>query len=146
MENTLVKDNNWRTLVKTISYRFWVMVSMVAVGLAFGKDSTWITKFIVMSWTVGFVSFIIHEKIWNFFQIWKENGYDMKIRSIAKTITWRIYSFIAIFLIAKFLGGSGNAEALSYTIVSNLVFVVVHYTHERLWNMLEWGKRVILVK
>jgi uncharacterized membrane protein len=140
---TKTKDTNIRTLTKTISYRFWVMVSMVAVGLAFGKDAAWITKFIVMSWTVGLVSFIIHEKLWNLSQIWKENGYDKKIRSIAKTITWRIYSLIAIFLIAKFLGGSGNAEALSYTIASNIVFVVVHYTHERVWNMFSWGRKEV---
>lgn len=143
---TVTKDTNTRTVAKTVSYRFWVMVSMVLVGLSFGKDAEWITKFIVMSWTVGLVSFIIHEKIWNFFQIWKENGYDMKIRSIAKTVTWRIYSFIAIFLIAKFLGGSGNAEALSYTIVSNIVFVVVHYTHERVWNMFNWGRREVVTQ
>lgn len=139
----ITKDNNLRTLSKTISYRFWVMVSMVAVGIAFGKDSTWITKFILMSWTVGLISFIIHEKLWNLSQVWKENGYDLKLRSIAKTITWRVYSFIAIFLIAKFLGGSGNAEALSYTIASNIVFVVVHYTHERIWNMFNWGRKEV---
>lgn len=136
----ITKDTNTRTIAKTISYRFWVMISMIAVGLVFGKDSTWITKFVIMSWTVGLISFIIHEKLWNLSQLWKENGYDKKIRSIAKTITWRVYSFIAVFLIAKFLGGSGNAEALSYTIVSNLVFVIVHYTHERIWNVVSWGR------
>ena len=136
----IVKDNNWRTLAKTISYRFWVMVSMVLVGIAFAKDAEWITKFVVMSWTVGFISFIIHEKLWNLSQVWKENGYDKKIRSIAKTVTWRLYSLVAVFLIAKFLGGSGNVEAISYTIVSNIVFVVVHYTHERVWNIFNWGK------
>lgn len=136
----IIKDNNYRTLVKTISYRFFVMISMVAVGLAFAKDAEWITKFVVMSWTVGFISFIIHEKLWNLSQVWKENGYDKKIRSIAKTVTWRLYSLVAVFLIAKFLGGSGNAEAISYTIVSNIVFVLVHYTHERVWNMFNWGK------
>lgn len=136
----MIKDNNYRTLVKTISYRFFVMISMVAVGLAFAKDAEWITKFVVMSWTVGFISFIIHEKLWNLSQVWKENGYDKKIRSIAKTVTWRLYSLVAVFLIAKFLGGSGNAEAISYTIVSNIVFVLVHYTHERVWNMFNWGK------
>ena len=142
---TQTSDTNWRTLVKSISYRFWVMVSMVAVGLSFGKDAEWITKFVIMSWTVGFISFIIHEKIWNFTQVWKENGLDKKIRSIAKTVTWRLYSLVAVFLIAKFLGGSGNAEALSYTIVSNIVFVVVHYTHERVWNMFKWGRKEIAV-
>ena len=136
----IIKDNNTRTLVKTISYRFFVMISMVAIGLSFAKDAEWITKFVIMSWTVGFISFIIHEKLWNLSQVWKENGYDKKIRSIAKTITWRLYSLVAVFLIAKFLGGSGNAEAISYTIVSNIVFVLVHYTHERVWNMFNWGK------
>lgn len=140
---TITKDNNWRTLVKSISYRFWVMVSMIAVGLSFGKDAEWITKFVIMSWTVGFISFIIHEKLWNLSQAWKENGLDKKVRSIAKTVTWRLYSLVAVFLIAKFLGGSGNAEALSYTIASNIVFVVVHYSHERLWNMWNWGRRII---
>lgn len=141
--STISKDNNWRTLVKSISYRFWVMVSMVAVGLSFGKDAEWITKFVIMSWTVGFISFIIHEKLWNLSQAWKEKGLDKKVRSIAKTVTWRLYSLVAVFLIAKFLGGSGNAEAFSYTIASNIVFVVVHYSHERLWNMWNWGRRII---
>jgi len=90
-----------------------------------------------------FLSFIIHEKLWNFTNLWKENGYDKKLRSIAKTVTWRIYSFIAVFLIASFLGSTSNTEALAYTIASNATFLIVHYLHERGWNILKWGKKEV---
>jgi uncharacterized membrane protein len=136
-----MKDTNTRTFVKTVSYRFAVMVSSVIVAMAFLKGADWIIKYLIASWTIGLVSFLIHEKIWNFVNAWKDSAGDMKLRSIAKTISWRVYSFIVVFFVATAIGVESAAEALSYTIVSNLVMMLVHYAHERLWNLNPWGRK-----
>ena len=64
---------------------------------------------------------------------------DKKIRSVAKTVTWRLWSMFVLFVIGLILGLS-SAHALEWTIVTNILFVVVHYTHERIWNLIKWGK------
>ena len=133
-------DTNLRTITKTVSYRFFVMLSLVLTGLIFSKSGDWILKFVVLSWTIGLVSFLIHEKLWNYSNLWRDGIYDMKRRSIAKTVTWRLWSLFVVFMISKFILGGSSSEAVAYTIVSNILFVVVHYGHERGWNMISWGK------
>jgi uncharacterized membrane protein len=133
-------DSNLRTVTKTISYRFFVMLSLALTGIIFAKSPEWIIKFIILSWTIGLVSFLVHEKIWGYSKLWLDGIRDMKRRSVAKTITWRLWSLFVVFMISKFILGGSSSEAASYTIVSNIFFVVVHYCHERAWNTVRWGK------
>jgi len=133
-------DTNLRTITKTISYRFFVMLSLILTGLLFAKSGGWIVSFVILSWTIGLVSFLIHEKLWNYSNLWREGICDMKRRSIAKTVTWRLWSLFVVFMISKFILGGSSSDAAAYTIVSNILFVVVHYAHERGWNMISWGR------
>jgi len=133
-------DTNLRTITKTISYRFFVMLSLALTGVLFAKPPEWIIKFVILSWTIGLVSFLIHEKVWNMSNLWREGLNDLKRRSIAKTVTWRLWSLFVVFMISKFILGGSSSEAAAYTIVSNIFFVVVHYAHERGWNKITWGK------
>ena len=66
---------------------------------------------------------------------------DTRIRSVTKTITWRLWSMLVLFTVGLLLGLS-TTHALEWTIVTNILFVVVHYTHERVWNLINWGKNV----
>jgi len=135
-------DTNLRTLTKTLSYRFFVMLSLILTGLIFAKSGDWIFKFVVLSWTIGLLSFLIHEKLWGLSNLWRDGLNDLKRRSVSKTITWRLWSLFVVFMISKFILGGSSSEAVSYTIVSNIFFVVVHYFHERGWNTLTWGKLI----
>jgi len=133
-------DTKKRTIIKTLSYRFFVMLSLVVTGLLFAKDVTWISKFIIFSWTIGLVSFLVHERLWVYFQVLKDGAKDTKLRSILKTITWRLWSLSIMFLITIFLMGATASEGAIYAVVSNIFFVVVHYTHERVWNKYNWQR------
>jgi len=133
-------DTKKRTFVKTISYRFFAMLSLIATGLLFAKDVTWITKFVMFSWTIGLVSFLIHERLWVYFQVLKDGVKDTKLRSVLKTITWRLWSLGTMFLITTFVMGATASEGAIYAVVSNLFFIVILYSHERAWNKINWQR------
>ena len=133
-------DTKKRTIIKTLSYRFSVMLSLIVIGLMFAKDVTWISKFIIFSWTIGLVSFLIHERLWVYFQVLKDGVKDTKLRSVLKTITWRLWSLGTMFLITIFVMGATASEGAIYAVVSNLFFTVIHYSHERVWNKINWQR------
>lgn len=132
-------DNNIRTVVKTLSYRTAVAASIFLAALAMNYSAGFGLTFVVLSYTVGFVSFWIQEKLWNMVKWQRVDNNDTRIRSVAKTVTWRLWSMFVLFVIGLILGLS-SAHALEWTIVTNILFVVVHYTHERIWNLIKWGK------
>lgn len=132
-------DSNKRTVVKTLSYRTAVAVSIFLAALAMNYSAGFGLTFVILSYTVGFASFWIQEKLWNMVSWQRIENSDTRIRSIAKTVTWRLWSMLVLFVLGMILGLS-SAHALEWTIVTNVLFVVVHYTHERIWNLIKWGK------
>lgn len=134
-------DSNLRTFVKTFSYRILSILTILILSILFNYGAGFGIKFVIITMTIGFALFFIHERIWNRFNALKEGVYDTKTRSLVKTISWRVMSFIALFIVGMTLGLSSN-DALWWTIVNNISFIVVHYLHERLWNKIVWGKKL----
>ena len=65
---------------------------------------------------------------------------ERKIRSLLKTLSWRVFASIDTFLIAWFISGSLTTSSL---IAGIEVFtkLFLYYFHERLWNIISWGKK-----
>ena len=137
--NVIYKDSQLRTIVKTLSYRTAVAVSIFLAAVAMNYSAGFGITFVIMSYTVGFVSFMVQERIWNLVSWGILEGYDTKIRSVIKTITWRVWSFFVLFVISSLMGLS-TVDAVEWSIVTNILFIVVHYVHERIWNRVNWGK------
>jgi uncharacterized membrane protein len=134
-------NNNLRIIVKTLSYRTIVAISIFLAALLMNYSSGFGLTFVIASYTIGSVSFWIQEKIWNLFRWQIVDGNDTKLRSFTKTITWRIWSFMVLFIIGQLLGLSAQ-DSFEWTVVTNILFIVVHYVHERLWNRVLWGKKI----
>ena len=134
-------DSNKRTIVKTLSYRTVVAVSIFLAALAMNYSAGFGITFVIISYTVGFVSFWIQEKLWNMVRWQRIDSKDTRIRSIAKTVTWRLWSMFVLFVVGSIMGLS-SAHALEWTIVTNVLFVVIHYTNDRLWKLISWGKNI----
>jgi len=132
-------DSNIRTVVKTFSYRTAVAVSIFLAALAMNYSAGFGLKFVIMSYTVGFVSFWLHERVWNRLSWGRQGTHETKMRSAVKTVTWRVWAFMVLFTLGMILGLESN-DALEWSIVTNLLFIIVHYLHERAWNMIQWGK------
>jgi uncharacterized membrane protein len=64
---------------------------------------------------------------------------ERPIRSIVKTITWRVTGTSATFLIAYIM--IGNLSIAGTIGVIQLVFnTILYYFHERIWNRISFGK------
>jgi uncharacterized membrane protein len=65
---------------------------------------------------------------------------DTKVRSLAKTISWRITGTAATFLISWFI--LGDIKTSGAIAIIQLTFnTVIYFFHERLWNKILWGKQ-----
>ena len=132
-------DNKLRTFIKTLSYRILSILTVLVLSIVLDYGTGFGLKFVIITMTIGFALFYIHERIWNMFKWFKDGLLDTPKRSLIKTVSWRIMSFIALFIVGLSLGLSSES-ALSWTIWNNLAFIVIHYLHERVWNRISWGR------
>ncbi len=60
-------------------------------------------------------------------------------RSIAKALSWRVIGTVDTLIVSYLLTGK-IALAASIASVDFLTKMVLYFFHERLWNMVKWGK------
>jgi uncharacterized membrane protein len=65
---------------------------------------------------------------------------DSHARSLIETLTWRLTGSGATFLIAWLISGSWSIAG-SIAVIQIVANTVLYYLHERLWNLLQWGRR-----
>lgn len=65
--------------------------------------------------------------------------HDTNSRSLVKTISWRLTGSGATFTIAYLVGGN-MAVAGTIATVQIIINTILYFIHERLWDMLTWGK------
>lgn len=66
---------------------------------------------------------------------------EKPVRSVAKTISWRIVATSTTILLV-FLFTRNFVISLSVGSLEVLAKIVIYYVHERIWNMLDFGREV----
>ncbi|PHS52041.1 MAG: hypothetical protein COB01_08380 [Lutibacter sp.] len=61
-------------------------------------------------------------------------------RSIVKAISWRIVGTLDTIVISWFITGE-IALALSIGLVEVVTKMILYFFHERIWNLITWGKQ-----
>ena len=64
---------------------------------------------------------------------------ESNVRSIIKTITWRLTGSGATLLIS-YLISHNFAMSSTIALTQLLANTVLYYVHERIWNRFRWGK------
>ena len=64
---------------------------------------------------------------------------DSSIRTLAKTISWRIVATIATFIVSYLVS---DDVSIAGTIAGSqiLIHTTLYLIHERFWNKVTWGK------
>lgn len=66
---------------------------------------------------------------------------EKPVRSVAKTISWRIVAtsttILLVFLFTRDFVISASVASLEV-----LAKIVIYYVHERIWNILDFGREV----
>ena len=65
---------------------------------------------------------------------------ETKRRSVVKAFTWRTLSTLDTIVISYFLTGE-ITTAVSIGGIEVFTKMFLYFFHERIWNMIKWGKR-----
>jgi len=74
---------------------------------------------------------------------------DRPIKSIVKTITWRIIASGTTFGLAMlFFGDDPQAasKATGIAITESLIKMFLYFFHERAWAQLRWGRMLVIIR
>jgi uncharacterized membrane protein len=69
----------------------------------------------------------------------KDSVSEKPLRSIAKSVSWRIIGTIDTILISWVITGALDL-AFSIGFVELVTKMVLYFFHERIWNLIKWGK------
>ena len=66
---------------------------------------------------------------------------DTSLRSITKTISWRLTGSSATFLVSYII--SHDFTMASTIAITQLTLnTILYYIHERIWNRVVWGRKL----
>jgi uncharacterized membrane protein len=61
------------------------------------------------------------------------------MRTLLKTLTWRVTGSTSTFTIAYLVTGSFGISS-GIAVIQMVVNTFLYYAHERIWNKVNWGK------
>ena len=64
---------------------------------------------------------------------------DTVVRSIAKTLSWRLTGTFCTFLISFIILGD-IATSSTIALIQLIFNTIMFYIHERIWNIIKWGR------
>ena len=69
----------------------------------------------------------------------KDKSSEKPIRSIVKSISWRVIGTLDTIIISWIITGTLSL-AFSIGVVELVTKMVLYFFHERIWNSINWGK------
>ena len=70
----------------------------------------------------------------------KEKNSDKPLRSIVKSVSWRVVGTLDTIIISWIITGK-IAMALTIGSIELITKMILYFFHERLWNIIKWGKQ-----
>jgi adenylylsulfate kinase len=66
---------------------------------------------------------------------------DTQSRSIAKTISFRIFATVATTVLVYVI--TGNLALAGFVgILDSMIKLIIYYLHERFWDRVSWGRKI----
>lgn len=64
---------------------------------------------------------------------------ESKLRTVSKTVVYRILCTIGVGLLALAIGATG-AQAGTLALISFFIGIIMYYIHDRVWNLFDWKR------
>ena len=142
----IFQETNLRSFLKTLSIRICFSLSHLVNG--FIVSGAWIigAQIAGVAALVNMILFWLHERFWNRSQ-WNRNDaikitfIDGHPRTLCKSVSWRILITLNNFLIPYLTTGSWQ-QAMAFLTIATVVNIIIYYSHERIWNIISYGKEI----
>jgi uncharacterized membrane protein len=138
------EETHARSIAKTLTVRVLFSLSHLLNG--FIVSGSWVigASIVGVAALVNMTLHWLHERVWNWVQ-WnrkpEDNAFfkDGHPRTVSKSVTWRALITINNFMIPYLMTGSWK-QAAAFLTIATVINIVIYYSHERLWNIVKWGK------
>jgi uncharacterized membrane protein len=140
---SLIKETQLRTITKLAIYRLLIFVSVFILAFYFTNSIAKSTILALIPIPIGVVLYYFFERMWLIppFNTWKRSAEsDSKIRSLIKTVGYRIFASVIAFFVAKIVVSNDNTLAAAYSIGSQFAGIFWYYVVERIFSRMQWGK------
>lgn len=146
MSEVKFSESQSRTIAKVISWRVLLTISHIINALIATGSLIMGLKIAGLATIINSILYWSHERAWNIFQ-WnrkqKQEEYsEGQPRTISKMLTWRVLITASNFLIPYIMTGSWGS-AVIFAGLATAVNMFLFWSHDRVWNIIKWGKRLI---
>ncbi|MEQ8924635.1 MAG: DUF2061 domain-containing protein, partial [Fulvivirga sp.] len=137
VKQKVIVNTYYRSLTKAITWRVIGTLDTIILSYIILGDTS-------LAMSIGFTElatktllFFLHERVWNKFR-WKGGAVASHLRSITKSISWRVVGTVDTILIAIIYTHNPIA---AFTIggIETSTKIVLYYLHERVWHKIKWG-------
>lgn len=146
MSEMKFSESQSRTIAKVISWRVLLTISHITNALIATGSLIMGLKIAGLATIINSILYWSHERAWNIFQ-WNRKQKQEKYsegqpRTISKMLTWRVLITASNFLIPYIMTGSWGS-AVIFAGLATAVNMFLFWSHDRVWNIVKWGKRLI---
>jgi hypothetical protein len=136
-----VTETHTRTVSKLVVYKIISMVVSYFLSLAFGANTAQAFTMSIVALTLGSAHYYIYDRLCLYVPWGRTpDGHDTKLRSIIKTIIYRISVVIVIMIVARAVFLDSNWAAFLMASVKFVTHAITYFTLERVFDRISWGK------
>lgn len=135
-------ETHLRTSIKMITYRIAHLITIFLLSQALGATAAQGGAVVLVVITLGMTTYYLYDRVWLYIPWQRSQGYDSHTRSVTKSLLYRVIIMVLAFLTAIVFMGATVRTAIAFSILDQLIGLVLYYTWERVFNWISWGKIV----
>jgi len=138
----MIYDSPIRSLVKGISWRLFASVDTFMLAFVITGKALIAAPLALSEIITKLVLYFLHERLWNIITWGRINNKPTTLRSLAKSISWRIWGTIDTTILSFLISGNLHFALTigSFEVVTKILFFFVH---ERIWAQIKWGRQIL---
>lgn len=136
-----ITETHTRTIAKLALYKFVSMFVAYFLSLAFGANTIQALTMSLAGLTIGSVHYYLYDRLCLYVSWGRTTeGHDTTMRSIVKTIVYRITVVIVTMIIARMVFLDSTWTAFVMASIKFVAYAFAYFTLERVFARIQWGK------
>ena len=135
-----VTETQLRTVSKLVIYKIISILVSYFLALSFGANTAQALTMSLVALTIGSLHYYLYDRLWLFISWRRDEGNDSTLRSVVKTIVYRITVIIVMMITARMVFMDSNWEAFLMAAIKFCTHAITYFTLERVYNRISWGK------
>ena len=136
-----VTETHIRTVAKLSIYKIISMTVSYFLSLAFGANPMQALTMSFVALTIGSLHYYLYDRLCLLVPWGRTaDGHDSTLRSIVKTIVYRISVVVVIMITARMVFMDSNWAAFVMASIKFVTHAITYFTMERVFDRIQWGK------